>query len=388
MAPHQVNCDFNAPGDGALLNVRKRQELQAKGRQPKRITADQQEPEQKPCRRSARLSNKRISTSIPLRAILKPEGSLRRKGSSSSSSLGSTATSDQNSREGKSAKYKSLNYLTVLALKGSFMAPSDLGVTDASKNLCKRLLYEGQPTPHDTLFHFNRFQKACENLEDKNEPRVIQDIARLIVPSAESLAIYDTPHLRVLIESVNESWRSSLAFCGPLPQPDYSVAFKRSTFTDSQLEKLTPFIGKVPGDYSSYFLGTFKMYFPFLSCEAKCGTSGLEIADRQNAHSMTIAVRAIVELFKWLGRGEEVNREILAFSISHDNKNVRIYGHYAVIEGEKVSFYRHHIHSFDFTALDGRSKWTAYQFIRNVYDIWMPDHLDRIRSAIDQILLG
>jgi hypothetical protein len=40
------------------------------------------------------------------------------------------------------------------------------------------------------------------------------------------------------------------------------------------------------------------MLFSFLTCEVKCGSAGLDIADRQNAHSMTLAVRAIVELFK------------------------------------------------------------------------------------------
>ena len=39
------------------------------------------------------------------------------------------------------------------------------------------------------------------------------------------------------------------------------------------------------------------MYFPFLTCEVKCGAAALEIADRQNAYSMTLAVRGIVELF-------------------------------------------------------------------------------------------
>jgi hypothetical protein len=51
---------------------------------------------------------------------------------------------------------------------------------------------------------------------------------------------------------------------------------------------------------------------------------------------------------------------------------VRIYGHYPVIDGEKTTFYRHAIHTFDFTALDGKEKWTAYKFAKNVYDIRMP----------------
>lgn len=127
------------------------------------------------------------------------------------------------------------------------------------------------------------------------------------------------------------------------------------------------------------------MYFPFFTCEVKCGAAALDIADRQNAHSMTVAVRGVVELYRAVKREKELHREILAFSISHDHSSVRIYGHYAVIDGDKTTFYRHPIHKFDFTALDGKDKWTAYKFTKNIYDVWMPTHLKRICSVIDQV---
>jgi hypothetical protein len=43
-------------------------------------------------------------------------------------------------------------------------------------------------------------------------------------------------------------------------------------------------------------------------------------------------MRAIVELFQYVGREKELDREILAFSVSHDHCAVRIYVHYAMIE--------------------------------------------------------
>ena len=64
---------------------------------------------------------------------------------------------------------------------------------------------------------------------------------------------------------------------------------------------------------------------------------------------------------------------------------VRIYGHYPAFGREKTTFYRRPIHKFSFTALDGRERWIAYRFARNVYDIWMPTHLKRIHSAIDAL---
>jgi hypothetical protein len=39
---------------------------------------------------------------------------------------------------------------------------------------------------------------------DRNEAKVIQDIARLIVPSAQFPAIRGAKHFKILIESVNE----------------------------------------------------------------------------------------------------------------------------------------------------------------------------------------
>jgi hypothetical protein len=81
-------------------------------------------------------------------------------------------------------------------------------------------------------------------------------------------------------------------------------------------------------------MATGQMYFPFLTCEVKCGAAALDVADWQNAHSMTLSVRGIVELFRPAKREKGLHREILAISISHDHRTVRVYGHYAVLDGQ------------------------------------------------------
>ena len=311
--------------------------------------------------------------------VKKVPTSVRRKQSDSSL----ISSCDQTNRENKSAPYRTVQYTVLLETKGSYLRKSELGITKGSKDLYQRLLDSRQPVPEDSLFRDDLFDKSCDKIADRNEARVIQDIARLIAPSAETLATWGATHLDHLIEGVNERWRGNFAVQGPLPQPDYSVGFRRSAFTDEQLKKLAPLIGSV--FETSYFIATFRMYFPFFTCEVKCGASALDIADRQNAHSMTVAVRAIVVLFRAVEREKELNREILAFSISHDHMSVRIYGHYAVIEDDKTTFYRHPIHDFGFTALDGRERWTAYKFTKNVYDIWMPILHKKICSAIDDL---
>ncbi|KAF1952692.1 hypothetical protein CC80DRAFT_172641 [Byssothecium circinans] len=318
--------------------------------------------------------------------------SLRRKRSGSlatgSTTPSSTTPSDQKPREEKSAPYQNPRYKTLLETKGSYMEKSELDIKDGSKKMCRVLLETGQAIPDNTLFQDDIFDKACRKLQDKNEARVVQDITRLIVPSAETLATFGAKTLDVLVESVNEGWNNSIPLTGTRPQPDYSVGFKRTAFTEEQRENLAPFIGDFIAGDQSYFMATYYMYFPFLTCEVKCGAAALDIADRQNAHSMTLAVRAVVELFRLIKREEEVNQEILAFSVSHDHRLVRIYGHYPVINGKDTAFYRHPIHTFDFTALDGKEKWTAYRFIKNVYDIWMPTHFERLCSVINGLPTG
>ena len=309
--------------------------------------------------------------------IRKVPTSLSRKQSDSSLN----GSSDQKNRESKSVKYRNASYAMLLERKGSLMKESKLGVTGASLIMCKTLLDSEQTVPEDSMFRDDLFGATCDKIQDKNEARVIRSITPYIVPSVEDLETLGATHLEHVIEGVNETWTGNIAVEGPLPKPDYSVGFRRSAFSDEQLKKLDKLIGSV--FENSLFVATYRMYFPFFTCEVKCGAAALDIADRQNAHSMTVAVRALVELFRSVKREKELDREILAFSISHDHRFVRIYGHYPVIEGDKTTFYRHSIHEFSFTALDGKEKWTTYKFTKNVYDTWMPILHKRICSAID-----
>ncbi|KAL8857961.1 MAG: hypothetical protein Q9178_005420 [Gyalolechia marmorata] len=314
------------------------------------------------------------------RPIKKAPTSLRRKKSDSTL----TGSSDHKKREIKSAAYRDTRYATLLGAKGSFLQKSHLGITDASQKLCQRLLESAQDVPKDSLFRDDLFDTTCDKIQDRNEARVIQDIGRLIVPSVETFATFGASHLDHLIEGVDEGWTGCIPVEGPRPQPDYCVGFRRSAFTNEQLEKLDPLIGSV--FENSFFVATYRMYFASLTCEVKCGGAALDIADRQNAHSMTVAVRAIVELYRAVNREKELHREILAFSISHDHRSVRIYGHYAIVEPGKTTFYRHPIHAFDFSL--AREKWTAYKFTKNVYDLWIPIQLKRICSAIEDLPRG
>ncbi|CAG9946168.1 unnamed protein product [Clonostachys rosea f. rosea IK726] len=176
-----------------------------------------------------------------------------------------------------------------------------------------------------------------------NLPPPVSPTAQLI-QSKIFLYIYGDQSLNILVESTEEGWNNSMPLTGTRPQPDFSIGFRRESFTEDQLLRLSSFIGDFIAGDVSYFMATYSMYFPFLTCEVKCGATGLDVADRQNAHSMTLAVRAVVELFRAVKREKEVHQQILGFSVSHDHRSVRIYGHYPVIDEKTANTrYYHHL---------------------------------------------
>lgn len=319
---------------------------------------------------------------LPL-ARKKSTSNLRRKSSTTSINSSDKTPSDSTSRENKGSVYRDKRFDGLLAAHKSFPKKDGLGIAAQSKVLYKKLLEVEQPVPQDSLFNDDLFEKTCDYLVNRSEAMVIREIGLLIVPSAAHFARRGAKHLEILAETVNESWSESISLFRPRPQPDYSVGFDSSAFSEERIKRLKPFVGTLWDE--SYFAATWYMYFPFLTCEVKCGAAALDIADRQNAHSATLAVRAVVELFRLVEREKELDREILAFSVSHDHRAVRIYGHYPVIDGKDTKYYRYLIRTFDFTEQDGKEKWTTYKFTKNVYDNWMPDHFKRICSAIDKI---
>lgn len=308
--------------------------------------------------------------------------SLTRKRSTPSLSKHESDISGVSLREGKNPDVKSRRYEVILASAGIYMGKPEMPPTDECKSLCQALLHTEQSTPKDTIFRDDLFETACDNIRNKNEARVIQDIGRLLVPSPETLTMYDATHLKHLIETVNESWIKSIPLIkGPRPQPDFTVGLKSSAFTSDQLKKLQPSIGD--WQTTSYLMATDEIFFPFLTAEVKCGNEALNIADRQNAHSAAVGANAVVELYRLISRQDELSRKILTYSISHDNEAVRIYGHYPLIEGNNTVWHRDPIKKCYFTTKEER--WIPHMFTKNVYDDFYPIHHERICSAIDQL---
>lgn len=167
---------------------------------------------------------------------------------------------------------------------------------------------------------------------------------------------------------------------GPKPRLDLAVGIARSAFTHEEIAKLN--------NHSSWeraTLFTNNMYFPFLLCEAKSSQQVISRADRQAVRSSSIAVNAIIHLHRILGDDQalKLSGQILVFSVSHNNENVKIYGHYAITEGAEVTFYRHCIVSFTLgPGEDAGSRNRTYDFVREVYHKFYPAHLKRISDAL------
>ncbi|KAI9780731.1 MAG: hypothetical protein M1816_002684 [Peltula sp. TS41687] len=316
----------------------------------------------------------------------------------------------QSVKQGDNPAAYSPEYERVLEKAGIFMH-QHLGqatISDTCKQLCATLLagrYEG---PKHSLFQGNLLGRILARVRSRNEARVLRDITPSLVPSAELLFIRGASHLEHLTDELNAEWIKCIPLAGPRPKPDLAVGLMSSAFTDNEVEKLKTYTAP---EKATLFTGN--SYFPFLVCEVKSGENGLNVADRQNSHSASMAVNAIVQLhrsvedFCHANRGvrrelqqhraivgadgrlnqstsqaEDLHRKILVFSISHDHTMVNIYGHYPWIKGDRVTFHRHLIRSFNLLEQDGKERWTAYRFVRKLYDHFVPLHLARIKSAI------
>ena len=326
----------------------------------------------------------------PALARKKSSASLRRKrleASINAETVPTLTPSDQLPREQKSAPYRHLSYEKQLRERGSFMNRYK-NISVESKELCQKLLNSPQSPPKNTLFQDDLFEDVLESMHGRNEARVIRDIAQLIVPSAEVLAILGCKHLEILRETTNAGWNNAIPFYGSRPQPDYSLGFKQEAFTKEQLQKLQPFIGDDLED-DSYFAATYDIYFPFLTSEVKCGASTLDIADRQNAHSQTVLSRGLFELFRLVGRQRELHNTISGFSYSHSAVDVRIWAHLIVMNGDDPEFYREPIAKFNIEkTAQADNRWIGWTVTMNILDLWVTDHFKLICSAIDMLPAG
>ncbi|MCJ1282890.1 hypothetical protein MMC26_002216 [Xylographa opegraphella] len=150
------------------------------------------------------------------------------------------------------------------------------------------------------------FSKLTRN---KSEQWLVKNIYLHLFSAPELLALrgHDEHKGLGLIEGCDDIWlRAIFPSYGKYPQPDSTIAFKWENFSKEELRKLGITIG-LPFKYMDYN----NMFFPFIMHEAKCDRQPLEVADRQNVYSISVALEGIIDLFRRVGRLEDLNSKAL-----------------------------------------------------------------------------
>lgn len=127
-------------------------------------------------------------------------------------------------------------------------------------------------------------------------------------------------------------------------------------------------------------------------CEVKCGGAGLDKADRQNMHSCSVAVKAVLDLRraadleKSTHRVKELSGRILVFSISHDDQDARLYGHFAKVDDNdpmQWTYHRYLIRKFDF--IEGDGLLTLHNFVQNLFALYVPKFIEQLKKDVEDL---
>ncbi|KAL5334998.1 hypothetical protein BJX70DRAFT_402054 [Aspergillus crustosus] len=296
--------------------------------------------------------------------------------------------------------YDSDAWVEYLTTNYCFVGLTEGGPTEGCEAACQNLLMAWHSNlPRGTGFDEGRLRHTLAALDGESEMAIIQIIGRLLVPVFAFL-----PALPTLIATGDRLWGNMIPldegfpnlhgspvqpFAGPpkeegdhlpQPKPTWSVGFSSQAFTAKQRLKLNPFLGQP--DATSFFKATAILHSLFMVSKVKSDTACFHLALYESMHIMALALRGIVYLFQLVNRGQELNRTILGFSVTHNSHIVRMHGYYPVIRGSELSYHAHEISSF---FLSDDTKWNAYKFVMAIYEHWAPRHLERICSAIDQL---
>ncbi len=273
-------------------------------------------------------------------------------------------------------------YIFTQGLDMNYFKGTEL-VSPDSKAACQDLRKSECVAISPTVYSEDKILQVVYLCQNANEAMVGRDVTTLILPPIKALHLMDeAKRFKDFTDQVRAQWHETWVLAGPRPEPDLAVGFLHSAFTVTENEKLTNYTS-----FENLTRPTDEMCFPFLMCEVKCGDRGLDYADRQNMHSCSVAVKALLKLeqkadqYREDKQFESLLGKILVYSISHDQNDARVWGHYALVEGEKWTYYRHHIGKFDI-AHEKRDLLALHNFARNVLTVYAPKLLKRLQQAV------
>ncbi|MCJ1358969.1 MAG: hypothetical protein MMC33_008969 [Icmadophila ericetorum] len=298
---------------------------------------------------------------------------------------GDSRSYSQSRKDGGVPEQYTKSYEKYIFIKGLDMDDSkgEKLVSPDSKVTCKDLQKMTCVAISPTIYSNVEILEVVRLCRNRNEAMVNRDVTPLIVPPIKSLYLKDGGNrLEHFNDEVNTQWHESWVLAGPRPKPDLAVGFSSSAFTIEENAKLTNYTS-----FENLTRPTDELCFPFLMCEVKCGNEGLDYADRQNMHSCSVAAKALLKLeqkadqYREDKQFESLLGKVLVYSISHDQKDARLYGHYALVEGEKWTYYRHYIESFNIAHKE-KDLLALHNFVRNVLRLHAPELLKRLQKAI------
>ena len=309
----------------------------------------------------------------------------RQRTSSSQSGTGEKPRSySQSRKDGAVPEQYTPDYERHIFTKGLDMdlLRGENSICKQSKESCIGLTKITRHTIMPTIFPQDRLREVINQLANRNEAIINRDVTPMILPPIMSLFLGGDTHLEHVVDEVNADWYEQCVLEGPRIRPDRAIGLFASAFTEGELDKLQRY--KSVDNWTQF---TGSMYFPFLMIETKCGREGLDVADRQNMHSCSVAVRAILRIeqeadkYRAAAKLEKLSRQVLVYSISHDRQDVRLYGHYAIIQGEKWTYYRYRIGTFNILTSQ-RDLLTLYNFGQNVLKAHVLGHVERLKGAL------
>ncbi|KAI9888456.1 MAG: hypothetical protein M1814_006903 [Vezdaea aestivalis] len=359
----------------------------------------------------------------------------RTSGSSQSHTEEKSRSWAQNRKEGEVPEQYTAKYEKHISRRGLDMdlLKGKKNVSDESRADFVSLMKSEKRYIQPLLYSWDKILDVINDCQSRNEALVVHVITPMIIPPIRSLYYLgkDYAYLEHVVDEINTNWYQKCVIEGPQLRPDLSIGLFESAFEQQELDKLK----KCSVDTCTQF--TDNMYFPFLMCEVKCGREGLDAADRQNMHSCCVAVKALLRIEqeadkqrkeKCLREGrekilkegrekllkenprrdleelenyleeelekhleeylkenleeglEKLDGHALVYSISHDQKDARLYGHYAILNQERWTYYRYRIKAFD---LYNTSDLLAiYNFVQNLLKDYVPVLVKRLKAAI------
>lgn len=279
-------------------------------------------------------------------------------------------------------------YPAYLTGKGICMhpAPREARPSAASTRLCDTMLAAEYP-PCLQLVPFEEVLQIAETASEVDETVSLFD---LLIPGPWVLKQSGADvGFRTHCE-FNCQWPLNEPMAGPFPRPTRTYGFTpqdRFLHADDR-DRLAPF------DTPTTPLQGYsrEAYLPFFVVQSVDRGGSLDVADRQNSQSTSVAIQLLVSLYR-LGRidpAAALDREILMLSCSIDGDRMRLWGHYPVFgplgpTGVKpVTFYRYFLTEFNFRE-DPTRLPAANHFTWAMYDHFVPKIHDIIRRGIDAL---